>query len=261
MTYNILFLDIDGTILKPDHTYTASTKDAISQLQQQGIEVFLATGRPLHEINDLAKELNVHSLIGYNGAFAIYQDKTIVDEPMDSDTVKQFLEIAKGNGHEMVLYTSEKNYFTSLDKPIVNKFIETFQMKHNELFRNEVSGEILGATIMNVNEDQAALYQLEANIHLSQVNIAGVENSYDVIRKNVNKGTAIKQLRELLDIPKAGTIAFGDGMNDKEMLQSVGEGFAMENAHPDLFAYAKHTTTSVSESGIFNGLKQLGLVK
>src|SRR5699024_8027336 len=125
MTYNILFLDIDGTILKPDHTYTASTKDAISQLQNQGIEVFLATGRPLHEINDLAEELNVHSLIGLNGALAIYQGKTIVDEPMDSYTVKQFLEIAESNGHEMVLYTSEKNYFTSLDKPFVYKLIET----------------------------------------------------------------------------------------------------------------------------------------
>src|SRR5690625_4679874 len=228
MTYNILFLDIDGTILKPDHTYTASTKDAISQLQQQGIEVFLATGRPLHEIHDLARELNVHSLIGYNGAFAIYQDKTIVDEPMDSDTVKEFLEIAKGNGHEMVLYTSEKNYFTSLDKPVVKKFIETFQLKHNEPFRNEVSGEILGATIMNVNEDQAALYQLEANIHLSQVNIAGVEKSYDVIRKNVNKGTAIKKLRELLEIHKSGTIACGDGRNQNEMLQSAEGGLDMK---------------------------------
>lgn len=260
MTYNILFLDIDGTILQPDHTYMDSTTDAISQLQQQGIEVFLATGRPLHEISDLAMELNVQSLIGYNGAFAIYQ-KTIIDEPMDSDTVKQFLDIAGSNGHEMVLYTSDKNYFTSMDKPIVKKFIETFQLKHNEQFQDEVSGKILGATIMNVNTDEAELYQLEANLQLAQVNIAGVENSYDVIRKNVNKGTAIKQLQEQLDIPKAQTIAFGDGMNDKEMLQSVGEGFAMENAHPDLFAYAKHTTTSVSDSGIFNGLKQLGLVK
>src|SRR5690625_7949552 len=78
MTYNILFLDIDGTILKPDHTYTASTKDAISQLQQQGIEIFLASGRHLHKINDLAEELKVHSLIGYNDACATCKDKKIV---------------------------------------------------------------------------------------------------------------------------------------------------------------------------------------
>jgi hydroxymethylpyrimidine pyrophosphatase-like HAD family hydrolase len=44
------------------------------------------------------------------------------------------------------------------------------------------------------------------------------------------------------------------------MLMTVGEGFAMGNAHPDLFAYAKHKTTAVTDSGIFNGLKTLGLL-
>lgn len=260
MTYKLLFLDIDGTILKPDHTYTSSTKDAILELQKQDIDVFLATGRPLHEITDLAEELNVHALIGYNGAFASYQNKIIVDEPMPQDMIKQFLAIAKKKGHEMVLYTNKKNYFTSLDSPVVQKFIETFQLTHNDLFIQEVRGEILGVTILNVKKEHAALYQFEENIHLSQVNIAGVDNSYDVIRKNVNKGTAIKKVRDLLEVPTEQTIAFGDGMNDKEMLQAVGEGFAMGNAHPDLFAYAKHTTASVSESGIFHGLKHLGLV-
>lgn len=261
MTYNILFLDIDGTILKPDHTYSQSTKEAIAQLQNQGIEVFLATGRPVHEIAELADELNVQSLIGYNGAYAIYQNKTIINEPMGSDTIKQFYEVAKEHGHEMVLYTNGKNYFTSLDASVSKRFIDTFQMKHNERFTANVMGDILGATIMNLDPSQPSLYELEANIHLSQVNIKGVENSYDVIRKSVNKGTAIKKLLALLDLSKEQAIAFGDGMNDKEMLQSVGAGFAMGNAHPDLLAYAKHTTTSVSESGIFNGLKKLGLVK
>src|SRR5690625_1483606 len=149
MTYNILFLDIDGTILKPDHTYTNSTKDAISQLKNQGIEVFLATGRPVHEIAELAEELNVQSLIGYNGAYAIYQNKTIINEPMHSDTVKQFLDIAKEQNHEMVLYSNGKNYFTSLDSAVSQKFMDTFQLKHNELFTEDVIEDILGATIMN----------------------------------------------------------------------------------------------------------------
>ena len=125
--YKVLFLDIDGTILKPDFTIDQSTKDAISQMQQKGVEVFLATGRPLHEIADLAKELNVHSFIGYNGALAIYEEQTIVNEPMKGSTIKQFLEIAKQHDHEMVLYTNEKNYFTSSDLPSVKEFIEYFR--------------------------------------------------------------------------------------------------------------------------------------
>ncbi|HLT57011.1 MAG TPA: HAD hydrolase family protein, partial [Bacillota bacterium] len=74
-------------------------------------------------------------------------------------------------------------------------------------------------------------------------------------------GEAIKKILEHLNIPKEAAIAFGDGMNDKEMLQAVGEGFAMGNANPDLLPYAKHQTATVDESGIYIGLQQLGIVE
>jgi hydroxymethylpyrimidine pyrophosphatase-like HAD family hydrolase len=63
-----------------------------------------------------------------------------------------------------------------------------------------------------------------------------------------------------LGIHKENAIAFGDGMNDKEMLMNVGEGFAMGNGHPELFKYAKYKTTSVTDSGVYNGLKLLGIL-
>jgi hypothetical protein len=50
-------------------------------------------------------------------------------------------------------------------------------------------------------------------------------------------------------------------MNDKEMLQTVGESFVMANGDPNLFSYAKHRTTTVDNSGIYYGLKKLGLIK
>lgn len=261
MTYKSVFLDIDGTILKPDHTYSNSTKEAIIQLKKQGIDVFFATGRPLHELSELAKQLNIDSFIGYNGAYAVYQDKTILNEPMDQKVIEEFIKISKDNGQEIVFYTSEKNYFTSLDSPIVKSFIELFGLYQNECFTDEISGQILGITILDLNQDQIEKYETEGNIHLSQVNIEGFTHCYDVIRSNVNKGKAVQCIFDLLDITKEQAIAFGDGMNDKEMLETVGEGFAMGNANPDLIPYAKHQTTSVSDEGIFNGLQKLGLVR
>lgn len=261
MNYKSVFLDIDGTILKPDHTFAPSTKEAIDQVQAQGIKVFLATGRPLHELDELAKRLNVHSFIGYNGAYATYDDKTFLNEPMNKETIDQYIEISQKNDHEIIFYTCDKNYFTSLDHPVVRKFIETFELQFNELYTDEISENILGITVMNLKPEDAALYELEENIHLAQVNLEGLTHCYDVIRKNVNKGKAVQRTFELLNIKKEEAIAFGDGMNDKEMFESVGESFAMGNAHEDLLQYAKHQTTSVSEDGIFNGLKKLGLVK
>ncbi|MUK90148.1 Cof-type HAD-IIB family hydrolase [Ornithinibacillus sp. L9] len=261
MTYQILFLDIDGTILKPDHTYTDLTKEAISQVKEQGIEVFLSTGRPLHEIGELAEELGIESFIGYNGAYAVYQNEIILDEPMKEETINEFLTIANENDHELVLYTSEKNYFTTMEKPLVKTFLHTFQVMNNATINTDVTNQILGVTIMNLGSSQTSLYEFEDGIHLSPVTVAGIENTYDVIRKTVNKGEAVNHVLQRLDIPKEAAIAFGDGMNDKEMLQTVGEGFAMGNAHPELFKYANQRTTTVTESGIYYGLKKLGLVK
>ncbi|RKQ35645.1 HAD family hydrolase [Oceanobacillus halophilus] len=261
MTYKAVFLDIDGTILRPDHTYSNKTKDAIIQLQEQDIEVFLATGRPIHEIKELAQELNIDSFIGYNGAHAIYNNETIVDEPMHKDHVNQFVNISMEQNHEIVMYTNRKNYFTNPDSPTSQHFKEAFQMNKNEKYTSEIANQILGMTVMTPDPTQNSLYQLDENIRLSQVNINGLKHAYDVIRNNVNKGEAIKKSLQRLNIPIEQAIAFGDGMNDKEMLQAVGEGFAMGNANPDLFQYAKHRTTTVSEDGIFYGLEKLGLLK
>jgi Cof subfamily protein (haloacid dehalogenase superfamily) len=258
--YKILFLDIDGTILKPDDTIEDSTKRAVAEVQQKGVEVFLATGRPLHEISHIGEELSIRSFIGYNGAYAIHKGKDVFKEPMNASMVEHFVNITKQHGHEVIMYTNEKNIFTSLDAPIMKEFIKKFHLHKNALFTPGIVNDILGMTLVNLSENEPALYEKYDNIHLSQVNVEGFRHSYDVIRDNVNKGFAVEMILELLRIPKESAIAFGDGMNDKEMLKVVGEGFAMGNAHPDLFAYAKHKTTEVTNSGVYNGLKSLGLV-
>lgn len=259
--YKILFLDIDGTIVTPEDTIEESTKDAILQVQAKGVEVFLATGRPLHEIKELAKEINIDSYIGYNGAYAIYKGEDIFQDPMDDSSVKKFLDIASVNQHDVVLYTNEKNVLTKLDSPQMQDFIKIFHLHKNELYSPSSDLEVLGMTLVNLKNEDPPLYQVVDGIHLSQVNVEGMRHCYDVIRDRVNKGYGVQMVLKHLGIGKENSIAFGDGMNDKEMLQQVGESFAMGNGHPDLFQYAKHKTTDVNNSGVFNGLQTLGIVE
>jgi Cof subfamily protein (haloacid dehalogenase superfamily) len=259
--YKVLFLDIDGTIIRPDDSIDETTVNAIQQVQQKEIEVFLATGRPLHEIRELADDLKVNSLIGYNGAFAIYQGKDLFQEPMEKESVLQFIDIAKNNQHELVLYTKDQNIFTNLEADCVKEFIVKFHLHKNDTYTPTTDYDVLGLTLINLQSKDTALYKMEDQIHLSQVNLEGMRHCYDVIREKVNKGIAVQYVLEHLGLSKETAIAFGDGLNDKEMLMSVGEGFAMGNGHPDLFQYAKHKTTTVNNSGIYNGLKTLGLIE
>lgn len=260
-TYKALFLDIDGTILKPDHTFDPSTKEAILQVQEQGIEVFLATGRPLHEEFELAKALNIHSYIGYNGALAVHRGEVLVSETIDPGTVHSFVDIAKKHNHEIGFYTSERNFFTSLDDEYVQNFFNTLGFKQNHLFHKGIADQILSITIMKIHNDDYQLYEVNPDFRFAVVNVDGLRNSYDLIQKSVNKGRAVQAVLSTLGIKPEQAIAFGDAMNDKEMLSLVGEGFAMGNAMPELLPFAKHQTTDVTDSGIFNGLQSLGLVK
>jgi Cof subfamily protein (haloacid dehalogenase superfamily) len=259
-TYKVLFLDIDGTILRPDDTIESSTKEAVIQVQEQGLDVFLATGRPLHEIKDLAADLNIESFIGYNGAYGIYKGKDLFYEPLNEMTVENFLNVAKEHNHEVVLYTNEKNFFTNIHSPAIEEFMVKFHLHKNKVYSPSISNDILGMTLVNLKKNDTIFYKNENGIHLSQVNVEGMLHCYDVIRDKVNKGNGIQKVLKHLGIQKESSIAFGDGMNDKEMLLNVGESFAMGNGHPDLFQFAKHKTTNVTESGIYNGLKKLGLV-
>ena len=55
-------------------------------------------------------------------------------------------------------------------------------------------------------------------------------------------------------------MAFGDGLNDMEMMQSVGCGVAVGNAHPQLKAAADHVCPPIREDGILRGLAELGVL-
>jgi Cof subfamily protein (haloacid dehalogenase superfamily) len=258
--YKVLFLDIDGTIITPDDKIEDSTKIAVSNAQERGIEVFLATGRPIHEILDIAKTLKINSFIGYNGAYGIYKGEDLYQDFMAPSMIENFLMIAEKNSHEMVLYSNRHNAFTSLDSSIVKKFIAKFHLHQNELFNESDLNNILGITLINVNANEDLLYLNEGEIHLAQVHVEGMEHCFDVIRDHVNKGFGVNCVLKHLGIGKEEAIAFGDGLNDKEMLMNVGKSFAMGNAHPDLFSYAKYKTTAVGHSGILNGLKILRLI-
>lgn len=260
ITYKVLFLDIDGTILTPEDTIQDSTKKAVQLMKEKGLEVFLATGRPLHEISHIGETLAIESFIGYNGAYAIHNGKDVFRQPMSPDLVTKYLDIANEKGNELILYTNTHNLLSHPEEKMTKQFSEKFHLKQNRAFTLDEKANILGITIINLREEDISLYEDFPDIHLSQVNIDGFRHSYDVISDKVNKGFAVSLILKRLGIDKEASIAFGDGLNDKEMLQVVGEGFAMGNAHELLFSYAK-PTTSVTDSGIYNGLKWLGLIE
>ncbi len=68
------------------------------------------------------------------------------------------------------------------------------------------------------------------------------------------------RLCEYLRIPQRDAIAFGDSMNDLEMLQAAGLGVCMENGSPALKEAAGLVCPSVTENGLYTAFEQLNLI-
>lgn len=258
--YETIFLDIDGTILRSDHSMESSTKYAIEEAKQKGLNIVLATGRPYHEIGWLLKELKIDSVIAYNGSFIIHLGSIIQKQPIPKDDLQKVINRAEKLQNEIVMYTDSKTYVTNETSLLVNDFLNTFQLNNDGKYTEEILEHVLGLCVITTNESDHRYYDGLKDIQLSQVNVEGMHHCYDVIRDSVNKGEAVKYFIDFLCIPKEKTIAIGDGINDKEMLSVVGAGIAMGNSHSELLQSAKYITTDVNNSGVFNALIDLGVL-
>ena len=79
----------------------------------------------------------------------------------------------------------------------------------------------------------------------------------DITSQGVSKGSAVKSIQRLWNIKPEECAAFGDFMNDYEMLQSVEYSFAMANAYPEVKKVAQFETLSNEDFGVIAGIKKL----
>ena len=92
--------------------------------------------------------------------------------------------------------------------------------------------------------------------------LTGVMDPYhkknlELYAKDITKGSGILHALESLDIPVAESFAFGDGVNDIEMMQTVGLSIAMGNAQPQVKEIAEKSVPSVDDDGVAWGIEHL----
>jgi len=73
----------------------------------------------------------------------------------------------------------------------------------------------------------------------------------------VNKGVALRNLQAALGVTPAQAAAFGDYLNDLELLQGADWSYAMADAHPDVVAVARHRAPSNADDGVISVIEGL----
>ena len=107
-------------------------------------------------------------------------------------------------------------------------------------------------------EDEAA--EVESGLPPSLRTTRWHRYGMDILARNGSKARGIGAALNKLGLTMNDAMAFGDGLNDMEMLHAVGFGVAMGNAHPALKAVADHICPPAGEDGIWHALHDLGVL-
>jgi Cof subfamily protein (haloacid dehalogenase superfamily) len=253
----IVFFDIDGTLLDHEKKLPVSTKEAIKLLRQNGVFVAIATGRAPFMFDGLRRELEIDSFVSFNGQFVVYENVAIYENPLKEDELGRFLKHTKKNNHPLVFMNEKTMKATVEHHPFIEKSIGSLKLPHPQEDATFYVNRNMYQTLLFCEDQHEILYAKEFP-HFDF--IRWHRYSVDVLPRGGSKAAGINKMIERLGFDIKDVYAFGDGLNDLEMLKFVGTSVAMGNGVAEAKEKADFITSDVSENGIWNGLKELQLI-
>ncbi len=253
-----IFLDLDGTII--DHQSNSvpnSTKKAIQQLQKNGHEVIISTGRPPSLFGDVDKELEIKSFIASNGRIVVYNDKVILNQPINKEVVKKFVSVALKNKIDLAFESFTDYVLNSNFTDLPARFSNIFHINHPVVRKNyHLDHDIYQMILFYDKEDYKKFETSFPTLSFHYSNEYGI----DINEKGGMKELGIKAIIDFLNIDLEDTIAIGDGINDISMIKYANIGVAMGNASELVKEAADIVTDDVDKDGIYKLFKKLELI-
>lgn len=248
-----LALDIDGTILKKDYTFSEKVKDAIQKAVAKGVKVALVTGRMHCAAEPIAKQLGIEApIFSYQGALVKENGKTLLEASMDDKLARAVVEDLKQFDVQVNLYMNDTLYSEKEDDRLTeycDKRNLTYVIKSFDDIE-EIAAHKLLAIGSTPEETTRVLEFLQEKYPDKLYVVKSMPIFCEITDKKVSKGLAIGKLLEHWGINKSNTIAIGDQDNDLEMLKAVKIGLAMGNATDSLKALSEIELPSVEDDGV-----------
>ncbi len=287
--YKLVVVDLDGTMLNSYGIVTENTKNIIRQTIDRGIDVIIASGRPIDSIKTIAKEIGSENyFIAGNGAliYDMKKNEIIYDRFLPKNKVLEIIKICEENSISYNVYTDQTILATALKYNVLYYQKENLKKEESkqtkismiqnmyEYVKNKKEEKYLKITICDDNQTvfQSIIRKLRKIqgievldvSHMSRKTIKqGTEEitiAYyytEITIQNVDKWNAIEFLMQKLNISKEEIVAIGDNVNDKKMIQEAGLGVAMGGSTPEITQIADDVTTSNNEEGVAKVLQKI----
>lgn len=260
MNKKLLFFDVDSTLYShKSNSIPKSTIEAIRIAKQNGHKIVLATGRSkkLTDLLDIFKYIDFDYFVTINGTLVLDKDDNIIFSlPCNKEAINNVLKLVDKHNLNLCFINKDDYYlYKDEDKrshlgydPLHIPIPKKLEYKDEDIYQMNLFCE---------DEYIKEFIELTGNyLSYSKLDNYG----YDVYAKDQTKATGIKHLLESLNIDKKDTFAFGDGHNDKEMIEFCEVGIAMGNAIQKVKDASDYITDDIDNDGIYNAMKHFKLI-
>lgn len=260
MSLQLVFFDIDETLCRMG-LLAENNYRTLRELYAAGIRLAIATGRSLcmlpKDIRRLFDAGMIDALISANGQINLVGEEVVSHYPLPQNDVVQLIAVARKFGLD---YQQASQHHIACSRHLphrdeVMKAFPAFRVDPDYYLRHTIYQ--LSLFLPESLEDNALRETLaELGYHFARWHCGGA----DIVPQEGSKARGIRDVCKVFGINPARTIAFGDGLNDLEMLEQVGIGVAMGDAREQLKAVADHVTGTIEEDGIRQALVHFGLL-
>lgn len=256
----LIVTDIDGTLVNDRKEVPDGFWVLFEQMRKRDIVFCAASGRQIQSLHELFSP--VKGEMAYapdNGASLVYKGDTLFERPISFPDLLPILRTCERIKHIGVALCGKEYAYIKTDNDWVfgeiarhypaHKRVEDFTRIDDEIFKITVCDE--------------GISRLNSYRHLQQYNatfnvVVSGEIWLDITRKDVNKGEAIRHLQAQLGITAAETVAFGDHLNDVELLQNAHYSYAMLNGQEELKKVARYITQYTNnEAGVLKEIEKM----
>jgi len=258
----LVIADMDGTLLDDEGRVPEGLWALLGRLAERGIAFAPASGRQYATLRRTFERSSEGMVfIAENGSYVVRDDHEVssvtLDRPFVEDTIRRVRDLAdQGRDVGTVLCGKRSAYIERTDPRFVAQAEPYYAALATVDDLLEPEDEILKIAVFDFT-DSAATAAALAPLRATHQVIPSSHHWVDLMAPEVNKGAAIARLQQAMGISPANTLAFGDYLNDLEMMGAVEHSFAMANAHPDILSAARYVAPSNAEHGVVRVLSAL----
>jgi Cof subfamily protein (haloacid dehalogenase superfamily) len=252
--------DMDGTLLNSKGELNPAIYPILATLKAHGIRFVAASGRQYFNLQKQFEPVKDDVIfVAENGSYVVYQNQELYVQPLQREIVDSLILTSRPIPNAYPIFCGKKKAYVENTEPAfwaqLTKYFERYEVVDNLL--EVADDECLKVSICDLDGSVANSYphfkawEDEIKVKVS----AGIW--LDLSHNLANKGKAMNVLQQLHGISVVETMAFGDYLNDLEMMQQAYFSYAMDNAHPDIKEAARFRAESNDENGVAKVLEQL----